>query len=46
MDENKLKYFEELCDKLYGGASGMEAQKAGEELATMTKSSSFVNDIE
>lgn len=46
MNEEKLKYFESLCDCLYGGSGGQEAQKAGEELATITRSSSFAGDIE
>lgn len=46
MNEEKLKYFENLCDCLYGGTGGMEAQKAGEELSAITKNSSFAGDIE
>ena len=46
MNEEKLKYFENLCDCLYGGTGGIEAQKAGEELATITGHSSFAGDIE
>ena len=46
MNEEKLKYFEKLCDILYGAGGGMEKQKAGAELAEITNSSSFANDIE
>ena len=46
MDPEKLKYFENLCDKLYGGSGGRDAQNAGEELTTITKNSSFINDIQ
>ena len=46
MDPEKLKYFENLCDKLYGGSGGLEAQKAGDELTVITKNSAFINDVQ
>ena len=45
MDTEKLRYFENLCDKLYGGSGGLDAQNAGEELSMITKNSSFIHDI-
>lgn len=45
MKEEELRYFESLCDKLYGQATPQEKHNAGEELAVITKNSSFLGDI-
>ena len=37
MKEEELRYFENLCDKLYGQSTPQEKQSAGEELAAILK---------
>ena len=44
MKEEELRYFENLCDKLYGQSTPQEKQSAGEELAAITKNPSFISD--
>lgn len=45
MKEEELRYFENLCDKLYGQSTPQEKQSAGEELAAITKNPSFISDV-
>ena len=45
MKEEELRYFETLCDKLYGQSTPQEKQSAGEELAAITKNPSFISDV-
>ena len=45
MKEEELRYFETLCDKLYGQSTPQEMHNAGEELASITKNPSFIGDV-
>ena len=45
LKEEELRYFENLCDKLYGQSTPQEKQSAGEELAAITKNPSFISDV-
>ncbi len=46
MKDEDLKYFENLCNMLYGPSSQQEKQKADEELTKIMKNPSFANDVE
>ena len=46
MKEEELRYFETLCDKLYGQATPSEKHDAGEELNSIMKNPSFLGNIE
>ena len=46
MKQEELQYFEHLCDLFLGPSSGMEKQKAGDEIANIIKRPGFLNDIE
>ena len=46
MKDEELRYFENLCNMLYGPSSQQEKQKADEELTKIMKNPSFANDVE
>ena len=46
MKDEELRYFENLCNMLYGPSSQQEKQKADEELTKVMKNPSFANDVE
>ena len=46
MKEKDLQYFEHLCDTLYGPSQEQDRRRAENEIAAITKNSSFANEIE
>lgn len=46
MKEEDLRYFEHLCDLLYGPSQEQERRNAETELGAITKNPSFANDVE